>query len=206
MHKVAELKQILRLQGQEQWTGELLGLYDFPQKPPKIAETGETFAENAQIKANAVAHWLALQNLPEDTFVLADDSGLCVEALNGAPGVRSARYAGENATDHQNNQRLVAELQARGITSSPAQYTCVLALQQLKDRSQVSKILFFEGQWNAEIRAECRGSQGFGYDLHMWICAQGMWKTVAELSFQEKCKHSHRAEAGKKLLQALVHL
>jgi XTP/dITP diphosphohydrolase len=169
-------------------------------EPPEIAEDGDTFAANAEKKARGLAAWLRERGVAGDTLVLADDSGICIDALGGAPGVTSARWAGDPCDDAANNRKLVDELGARGLDRSLAHYTCVLALVRV-DGGAIdgdADVVCFEGAWDVEVRTEARGSGGFGYDPHAWIDA-GM-RTVAELSAGDKAAASHRGAA----LRALV--
>lgn len=167
--------------------------------PPEIEETEDTFLGNALLKARGIAQWLQGQGVEGEALVLADDSGISVHAFEGAPGVRSARYAGEHATDAQNNAKLVRELEAKGLESSTAHYTCVLALVRV-DGQPVDGALFqsVEGRWDVEVRREARGDGGFGYDPHAWLDAGS--RTVAELSPEDKAKRSHRGQATRRLL------
>jgi XTP/dITP diphosphohydrolase len=160
-------------------------LDDYSDLPP-IVEDAATFAENARIKAQTISAHL---HVP----VLADDSGLCVEALNGDPGVYSARYAGEHATDEQNNEKLLRELEKvtdpAGILLSPATFVCALALVDTATHETIET----EAECSGFILNEPRGSGGFGYDPLFYIPAIG--KTMAELKADEKNEISHRAMA-----------
>ncbi len=156
---------------------------------PEAPEPYGTFVENALTKAR---HAAQLTGLP----ALADDSGLCVRALRGAPGVRSARYAGENASDARNNQRLIADLAQHEDKS--AYYYCVLVyLRHAEDPQPV----IAEGVWQGEIIADPHGDGGFGYDPHFWLPELG--KTAAELDPQQKNQLSHRGKALRLLLEKL---
>lgn len=156
---------------------------------PEADEPHPTFVENALAKAR---HASRLTGLP----ALADDSGICANALAGAPGVWSARYAGEPKSDLRNNDRLVTELAAHADKS--AYYYCVLVLVQHADDPQP---LIAEGRWDGEIITDARGAGGFGYDPHFWLPALG--KTVAELSAEEKNRLSHRGQALRLLVEKL---
>jgi XTP/dITP diphosphohydrolase len=127
---------------------------------------------------------------------LADDSGVCANALGGAPGVFSARYAGEPKSDARNNQKLIADLAAHADKS--AYYYCVLVFVRHADDPQP---VIAEGRWDGEIMAEARGQGGFGYDPHFWLPAQG--KTAAELSSADKNRLSHRGQALRLLVEKL---
>ena len=145
-----------------------------------------TFVENALAKARHVAQ---LSGLP----ALADDSGVCVPALGGAPGVLSARYAGEPKSDARNNQKLIHDLTTHKDKS--AYYYCVLVyLRHAQDPQPV----IAEGRWDGEIIATPRGENGFGYDPHFWVASLN--KSAAELSEEEKNQLSHRGQA----LRALI--
>ena len=170
-----------------------LGIEVFTQSQLGIEEAEEphcTFIENALAKARHVS---AACGLP----ALADDSGICVEALGGAPGVQSARYAGDNPkSDIRNNEKLLQEMQ--GITDRRAHYYCVLVLVHNADDPQP---LIAEGEWHGEIAHAERGEGGFGYDPLFWLPELG--KMSAELSRDEKAQISHRAKALQILLQRL---
>ena len=124
---------------------------------------------------------------------LADDSGVCANALGGAPGVFSARYAGEPKSDARNNAKLVADLAPHADKS--VYYFCVLVMVRHADDPQP---LIAEGRWDGEIIADPRGQGGFGYDAHFWLA--GLGKTAAQISGEEKNLYSHRGQA----LRALV--
>ena len=166
-----------------------LGLALRKQSELGISEAEEphaTFVENALAKARHVAQ---LSGLP----ALADDSGVCVPALGGAPGVLSARYSGEPKSDARNNQKLIQDLSAHEDKS--AYYYCVLVyLRHAQDPQPV----IAEGRWDGELIATPRGANGFGYDPHFWIASLN--KTAAELSAEEKNQLSHRGQA----LRALI--
>jgi XTP/dITP diphosphohydrolase len=157
-----------------------------------IAETDEphgTFVENALAKAR---HASRLARLP----ALADDSGVCVAALSGAPGVQSARYAGEPRSDRRNNEKLIADL--AGITDRSAHYYCVLAL--LRHGEDPEPILA-EGRWDGTIIDAPRGTGGFGYDPHFLDAETGL--TGAELPPAQKNERSHRGRAMRALIARL---
>ena len=158
-----------------------------------IAEADEphlTFVENALAKAR---HASRLARAP----ALADDSGLCVAALGGAPGVQSARYAGEPKSDRRNNEKLVAELAA--VADRRAHYYCALAL--LRHGEDPEPILA-EGRWDGVVIDTPRGSGGFGYDPHFLDPDAGL--TGAELPAAEKNERSHRGKAMRALLARLA--
>lgn len=167
---------------------------------PEIEETGATFAENALIKAKAAAEALGLP-------VLADDSGLCVDALGGQPGVYSARYAGEGAADADNNAKLLRELKAReaegglhepgpGLYGS-ARFVSALVLYAPAEGRQLTA----EGTVDGFILKEPRGEGGFGYDPLFWLPEYG--KSMAELTLEEKNAVSHRGRALRRLLELI---
>lgn len=147
-------------------------------------ETGETFAENALLKAR---HAARAAGLP----ALSDDSGIEVDALGGRPGVRSARYAGEHATDRGNLEKLLVELGELPPERRTARYRCVIAL--VADGDDAAPILA-EGAWEGRIAAAPRGSGGFGYDP-IFLPSDAGGRTAAELSRAEKDTMSHRAQA-----------
>lgn len=200
-HKVAEIDRMLA----EAAAGlEVCGQRDFG-APPTIEETASTFVGNARLKAEGIAAWLRAAGQPGDTAVLADDSGVCVDALDGGPGVRSARFAGEAADDAANNAKLVQQLQARDLTRSPGHYRCVLALVRVDAApwpGTDERCLTFEGRWDVELRVERQGTGGFGYDPHAWLL-DGR-QTVAQLSPDDKAAVSHRGEAMRALLTWLT--
>jgi len=170
-----------------------LGIEVLTQAQLGISEAEEphcTFVENALAKARHVS---AACGLP----ALADDSGICVDALGGAPGVISARYAGDNPkSDARNNEKLLKEM--LGVIDRRAHYYCVLVLVRHADDPQP---LIAEGEWHGEIFHAERGDGGFGYDPMFWLPQFG--KTAAELSHDEKAEISHRAKALKILLEKL---
>lgn len=148
-----------------------------------------TFVENALVKAR---HATAHSGLP----ALADDSGVCVHALGGAPGVQSARYAGEPRSDTRNNEKLVAAL--RGVADRGAHYTCVLVLVRHADDPEP---IIAEGRWYGRIVDAPRGAGGFGYDPHFEI--DGTDVTGAEMPLERKNEISHRGRALRSLLAQL---
>ena len=181
--KLREFQRMLAPLGIEVLTQSELGI-------DEAEEPHCTFIENALAKARHVS---AASGLP----ALADDSGICVEALHGAPGVQSARFAGDNPkSDQKNNEKLLQSMQ--GITDRRAHYYCVLVLVHQADDPQP---LIAEGEWHGEIGFEEKGSGGFGYDPLFWLPHEG--RMAAELSHEEKAQVSHRAQALKILLQRL---
>jgi XTP/dITP diphosphohydrolase len=195
-HKVAELRAMLRDAVPDL---EVVGMKDLGQ-PPEIEETAPDFVGNAKLKATGIAAWLYAQGEAGTTAVLADDSGVCVDRLDGAPGVRSARFAGEDATDADNNRRLVEALTALGVDRSPGHYVCVLALARVDGGrwpGETQAPVHFDGRWDVELRVAARGTGGFGYDPHAWL--PGADQTVAELSADAKAAQSHRGAAFRAL-------
>ena len=152
-------------------------------------EPHETFLENALAKAR---HACIATRLP----ALADDSGLCVDALGGAPGVHSARYAGEPRSDARNNEKLLAEMSAHSNRS--AYYECALVLMR---GPADARPLIARAQWRGTIVREPRGGGGFGYDP--LFVPEGRDRTAAELDPEEKNRISHRGQALAKLLEML---
>ena len=173
----------------------LLAQFDFEvlaQSAFNVPEADEpycTFVENAIAKAR---HAARLTGLP----ALADDSGICASALNGAPGVLSARYAGEPKSDARNNQKLIAAM--RGQTDRRAHYVAVLVMLSHADDPQP---LIAQGEWHGEIVDAPRGSSGFGYDPYFYLPELG--KTAAELQPDEKNRISHRGKALTLLIENL---
>lgn len=156
---------------------------------PEADEPYLTFVENALTKAR---HAARLTGKP----ALADDSGVCVNALQGAPGVLSARYAGEPKSDAENNRKLVADLVQHQDKS--AYYYCVLVFVRHADDPQP---VIADGSWHGEIITEPRGEGGFGYDAHFLLPDLG--KTAAELTSSEKNALSHRGQALRALVEKL---
>ena len=157
---------------------------------PEADEPHPTFVENALEKAR---HASAHAQLP----ALADDSGVCVEALGGAPGVNSARYAGEPKSDARNNEKLIAAL--RGVDDRRAHYYCALVLVRHPDDPEP---IIAEGRWHGTIVDAPRGSGGFGYDPHFEDGETGL--TGAELPLERKNALSHRGKAIRRLIERLA--
>jgi len=169
-----------------------LGIGVIAQSDLGIGEADEphaTFVENALAKAR---HASAQAKLP----ALADDSGVCVHALGGAPGVQSARYAGEPRSDARNNAKLIAEL--RDVADRRAHYACVLVLVRHADDPEP---IIAEGRWHGIIVDAPRGDGGFGYDPHFLDPATGL--TGAELPLARKNELSHRGRAMRALIDRL---
>ena len=181
--KLREFQAMLAPLGIEVMTQEQLGISE-------AEEPHCTFIENALAKARHVSK---VSGLP----ALADDSGICVAALGGAPGVYSARYAGDNPkSDTRNNEKLLQAM--RGVTDRRAHYYCVLVLVHHAEDPQP---VIAEGEWHGEIAQEERGAGGFGYDPLFWLPQFN--RMSAELKPEEKAQISHRALALKILLQKL---
>jgi XTP/dITP diphosphohydrolase len=184
--KKAEIEQLLAPFGTRVITQDELGITE-------AEEPHETFRENALAKAR---HACLATRLP----ALADDSGLCVDALGGAPGVHSAYYAGRGGgraeRDARNNEKLLAEMKPQGDRA--AHYVCVMVLMRGPGDAAP---LVAEGRWHGEIATAPRGAGGFGYDPYFFLPALG--KTAAELAPEEKNRLSHRGQAMQKLLELL---
>lgn len=167
---------------------EVQSLLDFPELL-EVEETGVTFEENARLKAEQIAETL-------NCITLSDDSGLVVNALNGEPGVYSARYSGEPKDDNRNNLKLLARLKEVEATDRSAYFVSCIVVAHPKMDS-----LVVEGRAFGEILPELRGVEGFGYDPLFYVEAEG--STFAEIPLERKNQISHRANATKQLLEAL---
>ncbi len=185
-HKVAELREILAGLA---W--QVVGLKDLPAFP-EPAETGCTFQENALLKAR---YYHKASGIP----CVADDSGIVVAALDGAPGVYSARYAGENAADADNNAKLLRELATVPECRRAARFVCCAAMVHSDGRTHSET-----GAVEGRIALEPRGQSGFGYDPV--FIPEGYARTFAELGGEVKQRISHRARAFGKLRHYLEHL
>ena len=178
--KLREFKQML----------EPLGYEVHPQAEFNVTEADEpfsTFVENALAKARHVSRQTGLP-------AMADDSGICVNALDGKPGVLSARYAGDPKSDDRNNQKLIADLAE--FEDKTANYYCVLVYVRSADHPQP---IIADGTWSGVIIDEPRGGNGFGYDPYFFIPDYG--KTAAEMAPEEKNAISHRGKALKKFME-----
>jgi XTP/dITP diphosphohydrolase len=175
--KISEYKELL-----SSFSVEIKSLQDFGPIPP-VAEDGETFEENAYKKAHTTARFLGFP-------VLADDSGLEVQALGGLPGVRSARYAGEEATDRENNLKLLEAM--KGILDRRASFKCVISIAVPRGPA-----LTYEEACEGEIIHEMKGEHGFGYDPIFYY--PPLKKTFAQMSVEEKNRVSHRGRAAAQL-------
>lgn len=183
--KIKELNALLAPLGFEVIPQGQLGI-------PEAEEPYGTFIENALTKAR---HAAAHSGLP----ALADDSGLCVRALGGAPGVLSARYAGEPKSDARNNEKLLADL--AGQTDRRAHFVSLLVLCRSADDPQP---IIAEGEWHGEILSTPRGAEGFGYDPLFFVPDTGL--TAAELDPETKNRLSHRGQAMQRLIARLPKL
>lgn len=161
---------------------------------PEAVESGQSFLENALIKARHAAAHTGLA-------ALADDSGIVVDALGGAPGVHSARYAGEGAGDAENLRKLAGEIASLPDDRRAAHFVCVLACLRVPDDPMP---LIAEGVWDGLVLSVGRGENGFGYDPLFFLPEHG--RTSAELTAQQKNLLSHRAQALRKLVAGLPRL
>jgi XTP/dITP diphosphohydrolase len=182
--KLAELKTLLLPLGFELVPQQTLGIESAP-------ETGATFVDNALLKAR---HAAAARALP----AIADDSGIEVDALGGAPGVHSARYARDGAQDGENTDKLLAALDGVPSNARAARYRCVIAFVRFADDAEP---VIAEGAWEGCIAPAPQGSGGFGYDPI--FIPEGHTRTAAELSAAEKNLLSHRAAALRALVEQL---
>jgi XTP/dITP diphosphohydrolase len=182
-HKFAEIREILK-----ELPIELVSLDNYPQIPD-IEETGSTFVENAVLKAHTIFE------LTQE-WSIADDSGLEVFALNGSPGIYSARFAGDQHDYHENNQKLLKVLHKVPAQQRKAQFRCVAAIIGPGYKE------IMEGIVHGKIISELRGNNGFGYDP--LFIPEGYDKTFAELSEETKNQISHRALAFEKVKKVLT--
>lgn len=206
-----KLEEVAKLFGDASRTGPVLvrvvGVEVLPPGPP-VAESGSTFRENARLKALAfavLAARLAAESRPR--WVAADDSGLSVDALGGAPGVLSARYAGEQATHEENNARLIKALARVPPGKRGAEFVCVMACVRLPQgpraaEEELEVDFYVEGRARGEIAFEPRGEGGFGYDPLFVVPELG--KRFAELSPEEKNTLSHRGKAARELRKRIL--
>lgn len=181
----------------------VLGLADFPAEfpgqppPPETIEDGETFAANALKKAQGLAERLG-------AMVIADDSGLEVDALGGGPGVMSARYAEERFAEQPDHDRANRDKLLEALTDVPspqrsARFVCALAVCVAGQEAQL-----FEAEWHGAIATSCRGVGGFGYDPIFLVAGDPDQRTSAQLASAEKNRLSHRAQVIAQLLERLV--
>lgn len=187
-HKVTELQQILKDSGLDV---ELVGMDAFPDVPD-VPETGLTFAANALLKAHAVARATGLP-------AVADDSGLCVEALNGMPGIFSARWSGTHGDDRANLDLLLAQLSDIAVEHRSAYFACAAALALPDGTERV-----VEGRLNGTLTYAPRGTNGFGYDPILQV--DGDNRTTAELTPDEKNAISHRGKAFRAIVPIVSEL
>ncbi|MGB2805036.1 MAG: XTP/dITP diphosphatase [Candidatus Zixiibacteriota bacterium] len=174
-HKIKEIKNIL-----SGLSVEIVTLEDFP-GAPQVEETGKTLEENAILKAEAIYKFTGLPSV-------ADDSGLEVDALHGAPGVLSSRFAGEHCSFEDNNRKLLQLMFSVPREKRGARFVCVVAW--MKDPKHVTTV---KGEVEGIIALKERGENGFGYDPVFYL--PNLNKTFAQLSFEEKNRISHRAQA-----------
>lgn len=165
--------------------------YDVIDSDLDVEETGTTFEENARLKSETIS-------MLTDAFVIADDSGLEVDFLNGAPGVYSARYAGENATDRLNNEKLLVSLKSVPASRRSARFVCAISLSK-----KGKTITTFRGTCEGRIATEPVGQNGFGYDP-LFMLETG--KTMAQLPSAEKNSMSHRSKALLQLREFIISL
>ncbi|WP_078545257.1 XTP/dITP diphosphatase [Litchfieldia alkalitelluris] len=177
--KVRDFKELFSSKG-----FTVKSLLDFPELAD-VDETGKTFIENAALKAEQISKEL-------DCIVIADDSGLSIDALNGDPGVYSARYAGEHKSDADNIKKVLKQLEGVPEDKRNARFHCALALTIPEGETHI-----VEGTCEGMIAFEQKGEHGFGYDPIFYI--PELNKTMAQLTSEEKNKISHRANALKKL-------
>ena len=173
-----------------------LGIQVVPQSEyavPDVAETGTTFIENAIIKAR---HAAQITGLP----AIADDSGLEVDALQGAPGIYSSRYSGEGATDSSNLQKLLVEMESFEPSERTARFHCVLAYMRHADDPTP---IICHGVWEGSILRSAKGANGFGYDPVFWVESDKC--SAAELTKERKRQLSHRGKALSLLLDKFRH-
>ncbi|WDF04135.1 XTP/dITP diphosphatase [Shouchella hunanensis] len=168
---------------------EVKSLLDYPHIPD-IIEDGQTFQDNAQKKAEVLSTAL-------NETVVADDSGLVIDALNGRPGVFSARYAGEEKNDQANIEKVLEDLRGVAEQDRTARFVCTIALA-----SPNKETIFFEGQCEGFISHEQVGEHGFGYDPIFYVGQTA--KTMAQLTLEEKNEISHRARAIEQLKDYLL--
>jgi XTP/dITP diphosphohydrolase len=190
-HKVVELRRIVGVVGAGSGGIELVGI-DAVGPVPDVAETGATFEENALLKAREVARATGL-------VAVADDSGLVVDALNGMPGVLSARWSGRDATDERNLRLVLDQLADVGDGRRGAAFVCAAAAATPDGRSVVA-----DGRVDGTLVREPRGGNGFGYDPI--FVPTGERRTTAEMSAEEKDAISHRGKAFRALAEVLSEL
>lgn len=178
--KVAEFQELFK-----KYDMQTISLLDLPNDIEDVEETGETFEENARLKAEQIS---SILNAP----VLADDSGLIIDALDGRPGIFSARYAGLAKNDQDNNNKVLNELEHIPMENRTARFICVLAVAR-----PGKETFFVTGKCEGFIALSESGSNGFGYDPI--FIPEGYEETMAEISAEEKNEISHRGQAIKEL-------
>ena len=193
---LGKVEEFLRMLEEVVQDIEVLGLRDFPDMPD-VEETGSTFIENALLKAREISLYTGLP-------ALADDSGLCVDALRGAPGIYSARWAGVHGDDRANLEKVLHQLKELGDPTRGARFVCAVALvvPQLYPSAQLEVVR--EGQIMGELVLEPRGVNGFGYDPIFQPV--GFSETTAELPAAVKDQISHRGQALHAILPELIRL
>jgi XTP/dITP diphosphohydrolase len=187
-HKVAEFDQLLKDCGFEVRSAKVCS------GMPHVLEDGDTFDANAAIKARALR-----KLAPEDVWVVSDDSGLEVDALGGAPGIHSARYAGEGAADRENLCKLLSEMRDFDRGARGARFRCVLCLID-----PAGKERFFDGACEGRMATQPKGNEGFGYDPA--FIPDGYEETFGQLGESVKSRLSHRARAVEKMRSFLNEL
>ena len=183
-HKIEEIKEMLK-----EFNLDVISLKEAG-IDIDVEENGTTFAENAHIKAYEIF------KIVKDAMVLADDSGLMVEALNGEPGVYSARYAGEHGNDKKNNEKLLSKLKKFKFEDRKAKFVC--AMELIIDEARTIAV---QGEVKGYILEEQRGENGFGYDPLFYVPEYK--KTTAEMTPEEKNSISHRGKALKNLKKSI---
>lgn len=183
-HKIEEIKEMLK-----EFNLDVISLKEAG-IDIDVEENGTTFAENAHIKAYEIF------KIVKDAMVLADDSGLMVEALNGEPGVYSARYAGEHGNDKKNNEKLLSKLKEFKFEDRKAKFVC--AMELIIDEARTITV---QGEVKGYILEEQRGENGFGYDPLFYVPEYK--KTTAEMTPEEKNSISHRGKALKNLKKSI---
>ena len=191
--KVEEFERMLRAANLEI---EVLGLRDFPEMPD-VEETGTTFAENALLKAHQICEYTGLP-------ALADDSGLCVDALGGAPGIYSARWAGVHGDDKANLEKVLREIQEISNPTYGARFRCAVVLALPAGHASGMREVVREGEIVGKIVLTPRGTNGFGYDPIFQ--PDGYTQTTAELPAEVKDQISHRGRALQAILPELEKL
>ena len=192
VHKLRELRELLADFPLDLVSLDEMGIED------EVTETGRTFETNARLKATAYAR---LSGLP----TLADDSGLEVDALGGGPGVRTRRYAGERASDRENNAKLLRALRGLPPEQRRARYVCVLALALPRQDGSIARLLTARGTCRGRIALSPKGAGGFGYDpIFEPASERPGGRTLGQWSAAEKNRISHRARAARGMARRLA--